>query len=162
VWGGSLLTASDGTDKPVAVIHRAPLGSHECFVGFLTEHFGGAFPVWFAPEQVRIIPVMPDLLDYAFKVRETLFEAGLRVDVDAGDSRLNAKVRSATIRKVPLTLVVGRREAEEHSVSVRYRSGEETSMNVDAFVDHALEMVRSKSLEGAGHLRPAGESPERV
>jgi threonyl-tRNA synthetase len=153
-------TASDGTDKPVAVIHRAPLGSHERFVGFLTEHFGGAFPVWLAPEQVRIIPVMPDLLDYAFKIRETLFEAGLRVDVDASDARLNAKVRLATTRKIPLILVVGRREAEEHSVSVRYRSGEETSMSVDAFADHALELVRSKSLEGAGHLRPAAESSE--
>lgn len=142
---------SDGAEKPVAVIHRAPLGSHERFIGFLTEHFGGAFPIWLAPEQVRVIPVMPDLTDYANKLRDILFDAGLRADVDASDARLAAKVRSAVTRKIPLILVVGRREAEQQSVSVRYRSGKEESMTVDAFVDHALTLVRTKSLEGAGH-----------
>ncbi len=150
---GLTYTDSDGTDKPVAVIHRAPLGSHERFIGFLTEHFGGAFPVWLAPEQVRVIPIMPDLLDYAHKVRDIAFEAGLRADVYPGDTRLNAKIRTAVTRKIPLIVVVGRREAEQHTVSVRYRSGEEASMTVDAFVDHALDLVRSKSLEGSGHLR---------
>ncbi|MGH3697822.1 MAG: aminoacyl--tRNA ligase-related protein [Pseudonocardiaceae bacterium] len=149
---------SDGTEKPVAVIHRAPLGSHERFVGFLTEHFGGAFPVWLAPEQIRVIPVMPDLTDYADKVRDILFDAGLRADVDASDARLAAKVRTAVTRKIPLVLVVGRREAEQQTVSVRYRSGEEASMPVDAFVDHALKLVRSKSLHGAGHLRPTSDA----
>lgn len=142
---------SDGGEKPVAVIHRSPLGSHERFVGFLTEHFAGAFPVWLAPEQVRIVPVMPDLMDYATTVRDTLFDAGLRVDVDGGDNRLNAKVRAAVTRKIPLIVVVGRREAEQQTVSVRYRSGGEESMTVDAFIEHAVELVRSKSLDGAGH-----------
>ncbi len=155
---GLTYTDSDGADKPVAVIHRAPLGSHERFVGFLTEHFGGAFPVWLAPEQIRIVSIMPELLDYAYKVRDILFDAGLRVDVDPGDARLNAKVRTAVTRKIPLIVVVGRREAEQQTVSVRYRSGEETSMTVDAFVDHALDLVRCKSLDGAGHLRPANDS----
>lgn len=143
---------SDGSEKQVAVIHRAPLGSHERFVGFLTEHFAGAFPVWLAPEQIQVIPVMPDLMDYAYKVRDICFNAGLRADVDASDNRLPAKVRTAVTRKVPLILVVGRREAEQQSVTVRYRSGEEVSMSVDAFVEHAQELVRTKSLEGAGHL----------
>jgi threonyl-tRNA synthetase len=143
---------SDGAEKRVAVIHRAPLGSHERFVGFLTEHFGGAFPIWLAPEQVRIVPIMPELTDYANKVRDILFDAGFRVDVDASDGRLNAKVRAAVTRKIPLILVVGRREAEQQTVSVRYRSGQEISMSVDAFVDHAVGLVRSKSLEGAGHV----------
>ncbi len=154
---GLTYTDSDGAEKPVAVIHRAPLGSHERFIGFLTEHFGGAFPVWLAPEQVRVIPIMPDLLDYAYKVRDVAFDAGLRVDVDAGDARLNAKIRTAVTRKIPLIVVVGRREAEQQTVSVRYRSGEETSMTVDAFIEHALDLVRSKSLEGAGHLRPVDD-----
>lgn len=144
---------SDGAEKPVAVIHRAPLGSHERFVGFLTEHFAGAFPVWLAPEQVRVIPIMPDVTDYANKVRDILFDASLRVDVDASDGRLPAKVRAAVTRKISLILVVGRREAEQQTVSVRYRSGEERSMSVDAFVAHAVELVRGKSLEGSGHLR---------
>ncbi|MGH4020289.1 MAG: threonine--tRNA ligase [Pseudonocardiaceae bacterium] len=155
---GLTYTDSDGTDKPVAVIHRAPLGSHERFIGFLTEHFGGAFPVWLAPEQVRVIPIMPDLHDYAHKVRDVLFDAGLRADVDPSDTRLNAKIRTAVTRKIPLIVVVGRREAEQHTVSVRYRSGEEGSMTVDAFVDHALDLVRSKSLEGAGHLRSSHDA----
>lgn len=155
---GLTYTDSDGTDKPVAVIHRAPLGSHERFIGFLTEHFGGAFPVWLAPEQVRVIPIMPDLLDYAHKVRDVLFDAGLRADVDPSDARLNAKIRTAVTRKIPLIVVVGRREAEQHTVSVRYRSGEESSMTVDAFVDHALDLVRSKSLDGAGHLRSSHDA----
>ncbi|MGH3623369.1 MAG: His/Gly/Thr/Pro-type tRNA ligase C-terminal domain-containing protein, partial [Sciscionella sp.] len=154
---GLTYTDADNTEKPVAVIHRAPLGSHERFIGFLTEHFGGAFPVWLAPEQVRIIPIMPDLLDYADKVRDVLFDADLRVDVDASDARLNAKIRTAVIRKIPLILVLGRREAEQQTVSVRYRCGEETSMTVDAFVEHALDLVRSKSLDGAGHLRPTSD-----
>jgi threonyl-tRNA synthetase len=156
---GLAYTDSDGTEKEPAVIHRAPLGSHERFVGFLTEHFGGAFPVWLAPEQVRIIPVMPDLNDYAFKVRDVLFDAGLRVDVDDGDSRLNAKVRAAVTRKIPLIVVVGGREAEQQTVTVRYRSGEEVTMATDAFLDHALDLIRSKSLDGAGHLLPDEEAP---
>lgn len=142
---------SDGTEKPVAVIHRAPLGSHERFTGFLTEHFAGAFPVWLAPEQVRIVPVMPELSGYANKVRDILLDADLRVDVDHSDGRLPAKVRAAVTRKIPLILVVGRREAEQNTVSVRYRSGEERSMTIDSFVDHALDLIRTKSLEGAGH-----------
>lgn len=143
---------SDGQEKPVVVIHRAPLGSHERFVSYLTEHFAGAFPVWLAPEQIRVIPIADELLGYAQEVRDLLSEADLRVDVDASDNRLPAKVRAAVTRKVPLILVVGRREAENRSVSVRYRSGKEESMPLDAFLKHAQELVRSKSLEGAGHL----------
>jgi threonyl-tRNA synthetase len=154
---GLTYTDSDGSEKPVAVIHRAPLGSHERFIGFLTEHFGGAFPIWLAPEQIRVIPVMPDVADYAHKVSDVLFDAGLRADVDAGDSRLNAKIRAAVTRKIPLIVVVGRREAEQQTVSVRYRGGREESMTVDSFVEHALDLVRSKSLEGAGHYRPEDE-----
>lgn len=145
---------SDGAEKPVVVIHRAPLGSHERFVAYLTEHFAGAFPVWLAPEQVRVIPIADDLLDYATKVREVLLDADLRVNLDTSDNRLNAKVRAAVTRKVPLILVLGRREEENKSVSVRNRSGKEQLMSLAAFVEHAQELVSSKSLEGAGHLRP--------
>jgi len=145
---------SDGAEKPVVVIHRAPLGSHERFVAYLTEHFAGAFPVWLAPEQVRVIPIADDLLDYAATVRATLLDADLRVELDTTDNRLNAKVRAAVTRKVPLILVLGRREQENESVSVRDRSGKEQSMPLAAFVKHAQDLVRDKSLDGAGHLRP--------
>ena len=143
---------SDGSERSVVVIHRAPLGSHERFVAFLTEHFGGAFPVWLAPEQVRVIPVMPEVEDYAVEVRNVLFGAGFRADVDLSDGRLPAKVRTAVGRKIPLIVVVGRREAESRGVTVRYRSTEEVGMSLDAFVEHVGELVRTKSLEGAGHI----------
>lgn len=135
------------------VIHRAPLGSHERFVAYLTEHFAGAFPVWLAPEQVRIIPIVNDLLDYANEVRDPLLGAELRADVDTSDGRLPAKVRAAITRKGPLIVVLGRREAEQRTVTVRYRSGQEIPMPLDEFVEHAKELVQGKSLEGAGHLR---------
>ncbi|MGQ4330333.1 threonine--tRNA ligase [Streptomyces hayashii] len=144
---------SDGTEKPVVVIHRAPLGSQERFTAYLTEHFAGAFPVWLAPEQVRVIPIANELTDYANEVRDLLLDADVRADVDAGDSRLNAKIRTAITRKVPLIVVVGRREAEERAVTVRDRSGQETLMPLDAFVDHTTELIRTKSLDGAGHTR---------
>ncbi len=123
------------------------------FVAFLTEHFAGAFPVWLAPEQVRIIPIMPELSEYADEVCDILVEAGLRADVDSSDGRLNGKVRAAVTRKIPLIVVIGRREAEQRTVSVRTRSGQEVSMSLDTFVSYANELVRSKSLDGAGHLR---------
>jgi threonyl-tRNA synthetase len=144
---------SDGTEKPVVVIHRAPLGSHERFVAYLTEHFAGAFPVWLAPEQVRVIPIVDELTDYAREVERVLDEAGLRVDVDAGDGRLNAKVRAAVTRRIPLIVVVGRREAENRSVTLRDRAGTETPMSLDDLVRHATELIRTRSLDGAGHLR---------
>lgn len=144
---------SDGTEKPVVVIHRAPLGSHERFVAYLTEHFAGAFPVWLAPEQVRVVPIADDMLDYATKVRQVLLDADLRVEMDTSDNRLNAKVRAAVTRKVPLILVLGRREQENESVSVRYRSGKEQSMSLADFVEQAQGLVNTRSLEGAGHLQ---------
>jgi threonyl-tRNA synthetase len=149
-------TAADGSQQPVVVIHRAPLGSHERFVAYLTEHYAGAFPVWLAPEQVRVIPIVDELAGYAAEIRDLLLERELRADVDAGDGRLNARIRTAITRKIPLIVVVGRREAEQRSVSVRYRSGEEVPMALDAFVKHVTELVRTRSLEGAGHLTSTG------
>ncbi|MCM3924039.1 threonine--tRNA ligase [Frankia sp. AiPs1] len=144
---------ADGTDKQVVVIHRAPLGSHERFVAFLTEHFGGAFPVWLAPEQVRVIPIMPELDEYAESVSQALLDADVRVDVDASDGRLPARVRTAVTRKIPLIVVVGRREVEEGTVSVRDRSGQETSMPLADFVRRVRDLIDTRSLDGAGHLR---------
>jgi threonyl-tRNA synthetase len=143
---------SDGTEKPVVVIHRAPLGSHERFVAYLTEHFAGAFPVWLSPVQVRTIPIADDMLGYASEVLDVLTEAGLRADLDTSDNRLPAKVRNAVTRKIPLILVLGRREAQSGSVAVRFRSGRETQMPLTEFVDYATEQVRTRSLEGAGHI----------
>lgn len=147
--------ASDGTKQPVVVIHRAPLGSHERFTSYLVEHFGGAFPVWLAPEQVVVIPVMPDLDDYAAEVNRVLLGEGFRSQADLSDGRLGAKVRTASKRWVPFIAVVGRREAEERSVTVRDRTGTETPMSLDDFVALMHDRIDTKSLIDAGHITKA-------
>jgi threonyl-tRNA synthetase len=143
---------ADGSEQPVVVIHRAPLGSHERFVAYLTEHFAGAFPVWLAPEQAVVIPVMPEMDGYARSVNDRLVAEDIRSHADLSDARLAAKVRTAVTRKIPMIVVVGRREAEDGTVTVRDRSGHERTLPLDAFVGEALEAIRSKSLAGAGHI----------
>jgi threonyl-tRNA synthetase len=122
----------DGADHPVYVIHRAPLGTHERFTAFLIEHYAGAFPVWLAPIQVRVIPISEKVADYAQKVVDTLFAtpvvngtAGLRVDIDTSNERMQKKIRDAQLQKIPYMLVVGEREAAEGKVAVRLRSGKD-------------------------------------
>ena len=115
----------DGQEKPVIVQHRSPLGSSERFVGFLIEHFAGAFPVWLSPVQAVVIPISDKQLDYAQKVQKTLKEKGLRVEVDDRSETMQAKIRDAQVQKVPYMLVVGGREEEKDQVSVRLRTGED-------------------------------------
>ena len=132
-------TAPDGTQQPVYVIHRAPLGSHERFVAFLLEHYGGAFPTWLAPVQARIIPIADRHVGYAEQVRTKLGEVdvhnstgGLRLDVDASVERMQKKVRNAQLMKIPYMLVVGDEEVADGSVAVRLRSGEDLGrMEID-------------------------------
>lgn len=115
---------SDGKEKRPFMVHRALLGSLERFFGVLIEHYGGAFPVWLAPVQAVVIPVAPAFDEYARTVRNTLAEAGIRVDADLRDARMNAKIRDGQQQKVPYMLVVGGREEEEQAVSVRMRTGD--------------------------------------
>ncbi|MEX0887954.1 MAG: threonine--tRNA ligase [Patescibacteria group bacterium] len=115
----------DGKEKTPVIIHRAPLGSHERFIGFLIEHFGGEFPVWLSPVQAVVIPISEKFGEYAEKVREDLKKAGLRVEVDGRDEKMQAKIRDAQLQKVPYMLVVGEREEKADSASVRLRSGQD-------------------------------------
>ena len=107
--------------RPV-MIHRAPLGSPERFIGILIEHFAGAFPLWLSPVQVAVLPVSEKFNDYARQAAEPLREAGIRVEVDDSDEKISAKIRHATLEKVPYMAVVGAREAEAQTVSVRHRT----------------------------------------
>jgi len=139
---------SDGQHKRPYMIHRALLGSLERFFGVLIEHFGGAFPVWIAPEQIAVIPVAEQFNDYANKTAAELKARDLRVTVELGDERLNAKIRTCQTRKIPYMLVVGQREADEGAVSVRLRDGRQLSaMKVDDFIAYAVEKIENRSLE---------------
>jgi len=116
-------------------IHRAPLSTHERMIGFLIEHYAGAFPVWLSPVQVMLIPIADRHADYAGQVQARLRQAGVRVEVDDRSERMNAKIRDAQLQKIPYMLVVGDREREAEAVSVRLRSGEDLgSQPLEAFL----------------------------
>jgi threonyl-tRNA synthetase len=130
------------------MIHRAIYGTLERFTGNLIEHFAGAFPVWLAPEQVRVIPISDAQADAAHAVARRLKAAGLRVHVDARNETLNYRIRDAEMQKVPYMAVVGQREAESDSVAVRARGAgkKQDVMAVDAFMQRVLDEVRTRAL----------------
>ncbi len=142
----------DGHEHPVYVIHRAPLGSHERFTAFLIEHYAGAFPTWLAPVQARVIPISEKAADYAHKVVDALFQtpvvngtAGLRVDIDLANERMQKKIRDAQLRKIPYMLVVGEREAAEGKVSVRLRSGKDLgAMPLETVIERIKKEAESR------------------
>jgi threonyl-tRNA synthetase len=137
--------AKGGERRQVFMVHRALLGSVERFVGILTEHYAGAFPVWLAPVQCVVLPVAGDFAGYAEEVRDKLVENGLRSEVDARDEKIGYRIREAELQKVPYMLIVGQREQENGSVSVRERSeGDQGSRNIDEFIREVVDAVESK------------------
>jgi threonyl-tRNA synthetase len=133
--------------RPV-MIHRAILGSLERFIAILIEHHAGAFPMWLAPEQVRVIPIATRHDGYAEKVADRLREAGLRVEVDESRETLGKKVRAAQLDKVPYALVVGDKEEEAGTVAVRDRAGtERRGVSLEEFVERAVGEAESKALK---------------
>ena len=132
----------DGKEHQPYMVHRALLGSLERFFGILIEHYGGAFPLWLAPEQVRVLPISEKQLAYAQDVADQLRGADLRVSVDIDSEKIGAKIRRAQMEKVPYMLVVGGREADAGAVAVRRREGgDQGVMPRDAF----LELVRKEN-----------------
>ena len=139
---------SDGRQKRPYMVHRALLGSLERFFGVLIEHFGGAFPVWIAPEQVAVIPVAETFNDYAQKVAAELKARDIRVTAELDDSRMNAKIRDCQNRKIPYMLVVGQREADEGTVSIRLRDGKQMpAMKAADFADYVEKKAAGRDLE---------------
>ena len=122
---GCVYVADDGERRTPVVIHRAIHGSFERFLGILIEHYAGAFPLWLAPIQARCIPIADRHLDWAHEVAADLRTAGLRVDVDDGNERMQAKIRNGQRRKIPYLLVIGDREVEARSAAVRVRGGDD-------------------------------------
>ena len=134
--------------RPV-MIHRAPLGSPERFVGILIEHFAGAFPLWLSPVQVAVLPVSEKFIDYAQTVAEKLRGGNVRVELDRSDEKLGAKIRRATLDKVPYMAVIGEREAEANTVAVRDRAeGDRGAMPMDDFLAGLTAEIRSKGRAG--------------
>jgi threonyl-tRNA synthetase len=132
--------------RPV-MIHRAPFGSMERFCGLLIEHFGGDFPTWLAPEQVRILPISDKLADYAQELQTQLHQLGIRSSVDTHSDKLGAKVRRGQIDKIPHLLVVGAKEAEVASVSLRSRAkGEEGTVPFADFLVRIQQEVQDRTL----------------
>ena len=113
----------NGEDEMPLVIHRAPLSTHERMIGFLIEHYAGSFPVWLAPEQVRVIPITDNHNDYTLSLVRRLRDEGVRAEADLGSERMNAKIRKAQGMKVPYMLVVGDQEMANDAVSLRRRDG---------------------------------------
>ena len=137
----------DNADHRPVVIHRAVCGSLERFIAILIEHFAGAFPLWLAPVQVTVLPIADRHLDYAREVAAELDKAGLRVEVDGRQEKVNYKIREAQLQKIPYMLVVGDREAADRAVAVRsQKKGDLGARPLDQFVTDALAEVRSKAL----------------
>ena len=129
--------AEDGSKKTPVMIHRACFGSIERFIGIITEHFAGAFPLWLAPKQVTIIPVNNDAhLAYAKEIEEILTNAGIRVSIDDREEKLNYKIRETQVKKIPYTLVLGDQEKANNSVTYRHHgSNQSFNMTIDDFVN---------------------------
>jgi len=135
------------THKPI-MIHRAPFGSMERFIGVLIEHFNGAFPLWLSPEQVRVLPISEKFIDYARKVHDRLKAERFRVSIDNSNDRIGGKIKSAQEDRVPYMLVVGGKDAEQGTVSVRHRSaGEMGAIDFETFMTNLLRERDTQSLE---------------
>ncbi len=140
--------AEDGSLKTPVVIHRAVTGTTERFMSVIIEHFAGAFPLWLAPVQAKLIPIADRHNEYAFQVKAKLQAHGLRVEVDARSERMNAKIRDAQLQKIPYMLVVGDKEAQAGAVAVRLRTGEDLkAMPLEQFIAMAQRLAQNKSIE---------------
>ena len=140
-------TDKDGSDKSPVMIHRAILGSFERFMMLLIEHFAGAFPLWLAPEQVRIIPVSDKFTEYAKSVHEKLHKEGVRVKLDDDSESLGKRIRTAEKLKVPMIMVVGEKEQDSNSVAIRRHGvGDEGSKDLDEAVNSILEEISTRKV----------------
>ena len=137
--------SSDGTREQPVMIHRALFGSIERFFGVLTEHYAGAFPPWLAPVQVRAIPVADTFIPYLDEVVAKMRKAGIRVDIDASDDRMQKKVRSAQLEKIPFMMIAGEEDQSAGALSFRYRNGEQKNgISIDAAIAEVLAAIQNR------------------
>src|SRR5271155_3920659 len=140
--------AADGKEHRPVIIHRAIISTMERMVSYLIELYAGAFPLWLAPVQVGLVPISERHLEYAKKVQQQLQNAGMRVELDSRNEKMNAKIRDFTMQKLPYVLVMGDKEAEASAVSVRTRGkGDQGSMPLDEFIAKGKKLVEEKSVD---------------
>ena len=138
-------TGEDGLKHRPIMIHRVVYGSIERFIGILIEHFAGSFPVWMAPNQVRVMPITDKQLDYAKEVNDKLFELGYRTQLDDRSEKIGKKIREAQVQKVPFMLIVGEKEVESRTVAVRQRHGGDLgAMSLDDFIARMQKDIDEK------------------
>jgi len=138
---------SDGNAKTPVVIHRVIYGALERFIGLLIEHFAGAFPVWLAPVQAKIIPIADRHIAYAKQLAEKLRAEKIRVEIDDSSERMNVKIRQAQLQKIPYMLVIGDREEASQSVAVRLRTEEELgAMPTQQFIELCKKAIAEKEI----------------
>ena len=141
-------TGADGEKHRPVMIHRVVLGSIERFIGVITEHFGGAFPAWLTPVQVKVLPVTDRAAEYADGIAKALDDAGFRIEVDHRSEKLGYKIREAQTMKIPYMVVVGDKDMENHTVSIRHRTGEDLgAMSLDAFTALLKEEVDTMAIK---------------
>ena len=144
---GLVYTDSEGNEQHPVMIHRAIFGSFERFIMILIEHFAGAFPLWLAPEQVRVIPVADRFAEYGLKVLSELKDAGLRVSLDDASDSLGKRIRNAELMKVPYVLIVGEKEVESNSVAVRrYGKGDLGTKTIDDITTTLTNSVENREI----------------
>ena len=130
------------------IIHRAPLGTHERFIGFLLEHYAGKFPLWLAPVQVKVLPISDKFIDYAKTVSDTLKKADIRCEVDDRNEKIGKKIRDTELMRVPYMLVVGEKEMNEGKVAVRRQGkGDVGVKSVEEFLQDAVTEIRERREE---------------
>jgi len=136
--------ANNEQEHPI-VIHRAPLGTHERFIGFLIEHYAGKFPLWLAPEQVKILPISEKFNEGCKNILQSLENYDIRASIDDRGEKIGKKIRDAEIAKVPIMLVIGEKELEEGKVSVRKQGeGDQGTMSIEDFAKYVSNEVKNQ------------------
>ena len=145
---GMEYTDKDGSQKNPYIIHRTSIGCYERTLALLIEKYAGAFPLWLAPVQVKLLPIADRHLDYLYEVKKALEDKGMRVEIDDRSEKIGYKIREAQLEKVPYMIVAGDKDIENNTISVRHRSeGDLGSMTLAAFVEKAVSEIDSKEIK---------------
>ena len=140
-------TNKDNQAEVPLIIHRAPLGTHERFIGFLLEHYAGKFPTWLAPLQVKILPISDKFMDYANTILQKLKNADIRVEIDDRNEKVGKKIRDTELARVPYMLVIGEKEMNEGKASIRRQGiGDLGAKDMDEFIAEISKEIKERSM----------------